>query len=84
MKVKVSVYLTTKEKDMIISKANSKNLTMSEFLRMKGLEEEIVSDRRMAGVLSIASQLYFIVDEIEDVALRQNLQEIGDVLYGLY
>lgn len=82
-KQKISVYVTDEQKLQLVELAQDFNLTLSQYLLQRGLERPIASSRQKAGMASIACQLYWWADTIENVSLRKQAKEFGGKIYGV-
>lgn len=80
---KISVYANEAEKQQIAKYANQSNMTISQYLLHKGLEKQITPNKLKSQIASIASQLYYIADELEQESQRDTFKSLGGMLYGL-
>lgn len=80
---KISVYVNEAEKQQIVKYADQSNMTISQYLLHKGLEKQITPNKLKSQIASIASQLYYIADELEQKDQRDLFRSLGGRLYGL-
>ena len=83
MKRKISVYMNEEEKLRIQRNSIQYNLSTSQYLLHKGLEQPIQSDYMKSTIASLVCRLYHLTDSVEDIALRNELLEIGGNIYGV-
>ena len=80
---KISVYVNEAEKQQIVKCADQSNMSISQYLLHKGLEKQITPNKLKSQIVSIASQLYYIADELEQKDQRDLFRNLGGRLYGL-
>ncbi len=80
---KVSVYLTSDQKSILLTKSIQYSLSLSQYLLQCGLQNEIKSNIQKAEFASIACQLYTLSDETDDPGQKKKLHQMGDTIYGL-
>lgn len=81
-KLKVSVYLSVDEKEVIQSKADSVNQSISSYLLNTALEKTIESSKIKSGIVSTACKIYRFADTLESLEQRKVLKGLAGALYG--
>ncbi len=84
MSTKVSIYLSKGQKEQLVEYAKAENLSLSQYLVQHGLNKKVQSNSAMAGIASIACQLYSIADSTSDNETRAVIRKIGGQIYGLF
>lgn len=81
--MKISVYVTLEEKNILLTNANKLNLPLSQYLLQRGLQCHIESNSQKAQFASIACQIYALADELDDTTQRKLMRDLGGKIYGL-
>lgn len=81
--LKISVYLSSDQKQELLTKSIKYQLPLSQYLLQCGLQNEIKSNLQKAEFASIACQLYTLSDEADDPGQKKKLHQMGDAIYGL-
>lgn len=81
--MKISVYVTSEQKNILLDNATQSNLSLSQYLLQRGLQCHIDSNSQKAQFASVACQLYALADELDDTAQRKIVRDLGGKIYGL-
>lgn len=80
---KVSVYVTSEQKSLLLDKSIQCHLSLSQYLLQSGLQNKIESSAQKAQFASIACKLYALSDEMNSPEQRDTLRNLGGAIYGL-
>ena len=82
-KSKISIYVDSRQKEELVRLAGRANLSLSEYLLMRGLERPVESGQQKAKLTAIACQIYTWSDTLEAVAQRDEARAFGRQIYGI-